>query len=263
MMRDITRNVIYTISNDQGHPRRREIGTLHTGAKLRMIRWHLAVLCSIVLCASGRAAEPPHYTFSPEPPGTNVQSRLVYLAGEGMHSQWRAVLSKKLLGSGNATPFYQWFLSFYAIDGTVYRLKYRSPDAPVPFGRVTKAHGASLWVPVQDARIVGTGEFMGPGAQQLVVQSHEAAADCGTARVDLFFFDAAMETVMTTLSAQNPCNLSASVIHELHGDSLQLTGPYYAPKAPLCCPTKEPATAMLQFNNGTWYEEPPYFKILK
>lgn len=226
-----------------------------------MKRWHLAILCAVMLAAPARAAEPPLYTFSPQPPGTIVQSQLVYLAGEAMHSQWRAVLSKKLLGSENNKPFYQWYLSFYAIDGTVYRLKYRSPDSPVPFSRVTKVQGASLWFPVQDAKIVGTGEFMGPGSQQLVVQSHEAAADCGTARVDVFYFGSAMQAVMTTLSVRNSCDLSASVVHGAHGDSLQLTGPYYAANAPLCCPTKPKVTATLHFNNGSWTQQPQYFKI--
>jgi hypothetical protein len=228
-----------------------------------MARWNLALLCFIALCASASAEEPPHYTFSPQAPGTVVQNQLIYLAGEAMHSQWRALLSKKLLGSGNGTSFYQWFLSIYAIDGTVYRLKYRSPDAPVPFGHVTKAHGASLWFPVQDAKIAGTGELMGPGAQELVVQSHESAADCGMARVDVFFYGSAMQAVMTTLSVANPCDLSAKVIHADHGDVLQLTGPYYAANAPLCCPTKPRVTAFFHFNNGSWSEQPQYFKILK
>ena len=228
-----------------------------------MIRWHLALLSLIALCASARAAVPSHYTFSPQPPGTVVQSQLVYLSGEAMHSQWRAVLSKKLLGSESGTSFHQWFLSFYSIDGTVYRLKYRSPDSPVPFDHVTKAHGAAMWFPLQNAKIVGTGEFMGAGSQQLVVQSHETGADCGTARVDVFYFGSAMQAVMTTLSVQNPCDLSASVVHGAHGDSLQLAGPYYSANAPLCCPTKPKATAVLRFNNGTWSEQPQYFKILK
>jgi hypothetical protein len=228
-----------------------------------MKRWHPAILCVIAFSVSARAAEPRHYTFSPQPPGTIVQSQLVYLAGEAMHSQWRGVLSKKLLGSGNGTSFYQWFLSFYAIEGAVYRLKYRSPDASVPFGHVTKAQGAALWFPVQDAKIVGTGEFMGSGAQELVVQSHETGADCGMARVDVFFYGSAMQMVMTTLSVQNSCELSASVTHGAHGDVLQLSGPYYAASAPLCCPTKPRVTSTLHFNNGTWTERPPYFKILK
>ncbi|HZV76253.1 MAG TPA: hypothetical protein VFF63_00685, partial [Candidatus Babeliales bacterium] len=126
---------------------------------------------------------------------------------------------------------------------------------------VTKASGAALWFPVQDAKIAGAGEFMGAGAQQLVVQSHEAAADCGTARVDVFFFDAAMQMVMTTLSVENGCDLSASVLRGSGGDALRLSGPYYAANAPLCCPTKASANAILKFHNGNWSEQPSYFKI--
>jgi len=225
--------------------------------------WHVIALCSLGLCGSARAGEPPHYTFAPQPPGTIVQSQLVYLAGEAMHSQWRAVLSKKLLGTGNGTSFYQWFLSFYAIDDTVYRLKYRSPNSSVPFARVTKAQGAPLWFPVQAAKIAGTGELMGPGAQQLVVQSHETGADCGMARVDVFYYGSAMQSVMTTLSVENSCDLTARVVHSAHGDVLQLTGPYYAANAPLCCPAKTRVTSTLRFTNGAWTEQPHYFKILK
>jgi hypothetical protein len=225
-------------------------------------RSYLPVLCLVGLCVCARAAEPPNYTFAPEPPGTIAQSQLVYLAGEAMHGQWRAVLSKRLLGSGDGNRFYQWYLSIYAIDGTLYRLKYRSPNALVPFGRVTKARGASLWFPVQDAKFAGVGEFMGAGAQQLVVQSHQAAADCGTARVDVFFFDAAMQMVMTTLSVENGCNLSASILRGSSGDALQLSGPYYAANAPLCCPTKPNARSILRFHNGDWTEQPHYFKIV-
>lgn len=228
-----------------------------------MVRWVLAILSLIALCAPVGATEPPNYTFSPAPPGATVQSQLVYLAGEGMQSQWRGVLSKKLVGTGNGTQFYQWYLSIYAIDGTVYHVKYRSPNESVPFDRVTKAHGASLWFPVQDAKIAGVGELMGRGAQQLVVQSHQAAADCGSARVDVFYYGSAMQTVMTTLSVENGCSLSASVIHGAGGDALQLTGPYYAADAPLCCPTKAKAKAILRFHNGTWTEQPNYFKIVK
>lgn len=228
-----------------------------------MKNWHVIALCSLGLCGLARAGEPPHYTFAPQPPGTIVQSQLVYLAGEAMHSQWRAVLSKKLLGSGNGRSFYQWFLSFYAIDDTVYRLKYRSPNSSVPFASVTKAQGAPLWFPVQAAKIAGTGELIGPGAQQLVVQSHETGADCGMARVDVFYYGSAMQSVMTTLSVENACDLTASVVHSAHGDVLQLTGPCYAANAPLCCPTKTRVTSTLRFNNGTWTEQPHYFKTLK
>ena len=210
--------------------------------------WYFT-LCWFALCALAGAEEPPHYTFLPPPPGTIVQSRLVYLAGEAMHSQWRGVLSKKLVGIANGTAFYQWYLSFYAIDGTIYRLKYRSPDSRIPFDRVIKARGASLWFPLQSASIAGVGEFMGAGAQQLVVQSRQITSGCGTARVDVFFFDAAMQVVMTTLSVENRCDLAASVIPQASGDALRLTAPH--------------ETAILRFHNGTWTEHPKYFKILE
>jgi hypothetical protein len=218
--------------------------------------------CAALLCAPAPAEEPAHYTFSPPPPGNIVESKLVYLSGEAMHAQWRAVLSRAVVGSGNGTNFYQWYLSLYAIDGTVYRLKYRSPNAAIPFDRVSKARGAQLWFPVQDAKIAGAGELMGAGAQQLVVESHQMAADCGSARVDVFFFDAAMQRVMTTLSVENGCDLAAKVIHGASGDALELVGPYYAANAPMCCPTKPNATAFLHFHNGSWTQQPRYFEIL-
>jgi hypothetical protein len=233
-----------------------------------MVRWHLAFrtiarasALALVSCLA-LGEEPAHYTFVPAPPGTIIQSRLVYLAGESMHSQWRGVLSKKRVGAGGGNIYYQWYLSIYAINDATYQLKYQSPDELVPFDEVEKAHGASLWFPVQDGTIVGAGEFMGPGAQQLVVQSHEAAADCGTARVDVFFFDAAMQMVMTTLSVENGCNLQAKIVHEKTGDALRLTGPYYAANAALCCPTNPKATSLLHFHNGTWTQQPVYFKIV-
>jgi hypothetical protein len=228
-----------------------------------MVRRYLTLLAlAALLCGSiARADEPPHPSYAPPPPGTVVQSRVVYLAGEAMHSQWRAVLSKRPVGRNAGTTFYQWALSLYSIDGTTYRLRYRSPRDGAPFTRVTKAHGAPLWFPVADASIAGVGELMGPGAQQLVVASHEAAADCGMARVDVFFYDAAMQMVMRTLSVENPCGLSAHLIHDARGTALTVTGPYYAPNAALCCPTKNRATAIFRFANGRWTQSPRYFKI--
>jgi hypothetical protein len=210
------------------------------------------------------AQEPPHPAHAPAPPGIVVQSTRVYLAGEAMHSQWRAILSKAPVGKGNGQTFYQWYLSLYAIDGNTYRLKYQSPRDGIPFTRVTKAHGAAMWFPVADASISATGELMGPGAQQLVVVSHEAAADCGTARVDVFFFDAAMQMVMPTLSVRNGCALSATVVRDGNGsENVSITGPYYGPNAALCCPTKNNATAIFRFNNGDWTQKPQYFTIIK
>ncbi len=113
-----------------------------------------------------------------------------------------------------------------------------------------------------DATIAGSGEFMEAGVQQLVVVSHEVGADCGSARVDVFFDDAAMKMIMPTLSVENGCSLSAAVVHGAHGDALAVTGPYYSANAALCCPTKNKATAIFRFHNGTWTQTPRYFKVL-
>jgi hypothetical protein len=217
----------------------------------------------LALAASAGAEEPPNYTFEPKPPGTIVQSQLVYLAGETMHSQWRAVLSKAPVGSAGNRTFYQWYLSIYQIGGTTYRLRYRSPRRTIPFSTVTKAAGANMWFPIQDGSIAGVGELMGAGAQEVVVASHEAGADCGTARVDVFFQDAAMNAIMPTLSVTNYCSLSAKVVNDASGVSLAITGPYYAANAPVCCPTKPKVTAIFRFHGGTWSQTPRYFTIVK
>ena len=229
-----------------------------------MVCGYLVALAIAVCSARALAEEPPHVTYSPVPPGTVVQNQLVYLAGETMHAQWRAVLSKKPVGHNASQTFYQWYLSIYAIDGATYHLKYQSPQDGIPFSRVTQAHGAAMWFPVADASIAGVGELMGPGAQQLVLVSHEAAADCGSSRVDVFFQDAAMQMIMPTLSVRNPCSLSARVIHDAHGTALAISGPYYAPNAALCCPTKNHVTAIFRMvANKGWVQTPKYFEVLK
>jgi hypothetical protein len=234
------------------------------GDSMNYARLASLMFASFFAFAAGAGAdEPPNFTYDPRPPGTIVQSRVVYLAGEAMHSQWRAVLSKAPVGRSDNRTFYQWYLSIYAIDGTVYHLKYRSPRNPIPFDAVTKANGADLWFPAQDGSIAGVGELMGPGAQQVVITSLQAGADCGTARVDVLFQDAAMQTIMPTLSVENGCTLSAKVITDAKGTALAVTGPYYGPKAALCCPTKPKATAIFRFHNGDWTQTPKYFTVVK
>ncbi len=217
-----------------------------------------------VFATTALAAEPPRYTYSSQPPGAIVQSQVFYPAGEAMHSQWRAVLSRKALGNdGKTRTFYQWYLSIYAIDGTVYRLKYRSPKNPIPFATVERASGATLWFPIQDGSIAGVGELMGPGAQQVVITSHQMGADCGSARVDVLFQDAAMQMIMPTLSVENYCSLSAKIVHDAQGYALAVTGPYYAKNAPTCCPTKSKVTAIFRFTSKGWTQTPKYFEVLK
>jgi hypothetical protein len=233
-----------------------------------MHRFRIAAVTLAAVFAFAGAAfadEPRNYTYSPQPPGAIVQSQVFYPAGEAMHSQWRAVLSRKALGNdGKTKTFYQWYLSIYAIDGTVYHLKYQSPKNPIPFDTVERASGANLWFPVQDGSIAGVGELMGPGAQQVVVTSHQMAADCGSGRVDVLFQDAAVQAIMPTLSVENGCDLSAKVITDSKGVALAVTGPYYGPHAAMCCPTKPKATAIFRFvSNKGWVQTPKYFNVLK
>lgn len=210
----------------------------------------------------GSADEPVHPTFSPVPPGSVVTSNVVYLAGEAMHSQWRAVLSKARLGVAYGHTAYQWYLSIYAISGTTYHLRYRSPGNGAPLDRVTKAKGgAPMWFPQQSASIVGAAELMQPGIQQLVFASHQTGADCGTADITIFTTDAKTGKVVPAVSIENGCDLGATIVHAKGGDAVQLTGPYYSATAPLCCPTKPKATAMLRYRNGAWIETPKYFTL--
>ncbi len=210
--------------------------------------------------AAATAPAPAGESFLPAPPGTVVQSQVVFLQGDGNHARWKAVTSKKLVGSGNGQNFYQWWLSIYAMRGDAYHLRYQSPGNGGPLSKVTQANGAKMWFPVQDIKIVGQASMMQPGVQQLVVQSHEAGADCGGATVSVFAGGPG-SSASPAISVANPCELSATIQHGENGDTLQLTGPYYAANAPLCCPTKTNATAVLSHMSGKWTVTPNYFKL--
>ncbi|MHB8432918.1 MAG: hypothetical protein ACYC8W_07945 [Candidatus Tyrphobacter sp.] len=225
-----------------------------------MVRRNLSVAgaLAVALLLPAAAAEPPHYTFSPRPPGQIVQSALFYPAGEGMQSQWRAVASRVHLG-GSA---YQWYLSVYAInfDTATYKLQYRSPGNGPLLSRVTRAQGG-LWLPLQSLHIVGAGELVRAGVQNLVVQSHESSADCGGASVTVFTYDWTAQHFRPVAVVTNGCALAASLVHGSTGDAIRLIGPYYSATAPLCCPTKERAVAYLRYAHGKWTESPSYFAL--
>lgn len=228
-----------------------------------VLRYAAAALSVLLFSIPATAEEPAHYTFSPVPPGTVASSQVVYLAGEAMHGQWRAVASKKLVGTSGTTAFDQWYLSVYQLDGTAYKLKYRSPGNGGPLETVTQASGgAKMWFPLQSLRVVGGAELMQSGVQQLVVQSHEAGADCGAGTVSVFAADAG-GNVVPAVSVRNGCELRATIAHG-HGavrDSIVLSGPYYNATAPMCCPTKAKAAAVLSYRNGRWVETPKYYEM--
>jgi hypothetical protein len=220
----------------------------------------VAALAALALAVPAAADEPSNYTFSPTPPGTIAGNQLVYLAGEAMHSQWRAVASKKKVGSSSGTDFYQWYLTIYAIDDTKYKQQYQSPSGGGPLATVTQASGGgTMWYPLQQLTIVGSAELMLSGVQQLVVESHEQSADCGAGTVTIFTLNGGKPA--PAVSVQNGCELTATIVHAPSGDSIQLSGPYYAHDAAMCCPTKPKATAMLRYRNGQWVETPPYYQV--
>ncbi len=235
------------------------------GFGIQLVRGYLTFALLAALASVAFAAEPPHFKYVPAPPGTIQQSQLVYLAGEGMQSQWRGVISRKAVGrdTDENETFYQWYLSIYAIDaGGNYALKYQAPGKGTALlDVVEKASGANLWFPRQSAQIAGVGEFMFPGVQQLVVAAHQTGADCGSATVTVFRYDSASQKVVPAVSLANGCQLDAKVVHGAGGDALQLSGPYYGPKAALCCPTKPKATAVLRYRSGKWRLTPAYYEM--
>lgn len=218
----------------------------------------LVALLAVILLAE----EPAHTTFSPVPPGKIVTNSLVYLSGEAMHSQWRAVLSEKLLAKTPDASFYQWYLSIYRLDDTTYKLQYQTPTNGGPLDTVTKAKGADMYFPMQSAEIVGAGEFMEAGVQQLVMTSHETGADCGSQTLTIFRYDTKTDKVVPAASVQNGCDLKTKIVTPKSGNAyLLLTGPYYNSTAPMCCPTKNKASATLKYANGKWVESPKYFTL--
>jgi hypothetical protein len=219
-----------------------------------------AMLAVAALGSRALAEEPPHYTFDVAAPGTIQQNQLLYLAGDAMHSQWRAILSKKQVGSSGHDVFYQWYLSIYAIDGTTYKLQYQSPRNGGPFSNVTKANGAPLWFPVQSGKIDAPIALMMEGKDNLVVESHEMSADCGSGVVAVFTTDNTGK-VVPAVSARNGCELTASPVNSKAGRSLTLAGPYYGPNAAMCCPTIVKAVATLQYANGKWVETPNRYEL--
>jgi hypothetical protein len=220
----------------------------------------VAMLAVVALGPRALAEEPPHYTFDVAAPGTVVQNQLLYLAGDAMHSQWRALLSKKSVGSSGHDVYYQWYLSIYAIDGTTYKLHYQSPRDGGPFSKVTKANGAQMWFPVQSGKIDAPIALMTEGKDNLVVESHEFSADCGGGIVAVFTTNSAGK-VVPAVSARNGCELTATPVNSKAGRSLTLAGPYYGPNAPMCCPTIPKATATLQYVNGKWVQTPNRYEL--
>jgi hypothetical protein len=214
-------------------------------------------------CFAATAAVPHKVHYDVAPPGQVMQDQVAYLTGEAMHSAWHIVASRKMLGKQmGKTPAYQWYLSFYAPDGNdggklVYQLP--GPDREL-LSRVTKAPGADLYFPQQAVKIVGAAEFEQAGMQDVVVWDHQAGADCGSDDVTVFGANAKGQ-VEQRVHVQNGCSLSAKIVKHRALSAVRLSGPYYSPKAALCCPTKPRASAVLAFSRGAWSVNPNYYII--
>jgi hypothetical protein len=220
-------------------------------------------LVLLTACASASAAmQSPK--FNNPPPGATVQDVVVYLSGEGMSSQWHVVSSRVAVGKQNGTQAaYQWYVSIYAPVGNGWNLKYRSPGGGTTLlSKVTKARGAQLYFPMQSVKIVGGAELEQAAVQDAVVQIHESAADCGSSTVAIIGLTKNFQpTIRTTV--ENGCDLQASIVKYGQMQAVQLIGPYYGPKAAMCCPTKNKATAKLTYSGQIrgWNVTPNYFKL--
>lgn len=219
------------------------------------------VLAALLAAAGAHAGAAQKYD-SP-PPGQIMQDVTAYLSGEAMNSKWHVVASRKMVGKQmGTTPVYQWYLSFYAPDGNgggklAYRLPNKNGDL---LSRVVKAPNAAMYFPQQDVKITGAAEFEKSGVQDVVVWDHQTGADCGTADVTVFGADA-KGRVQQRVHVENGCDLSAAIVKHGSLSAVRLSGPYYGPKAPLCCPTKPKASALLSYARGTWSMTPQYYTI--
>jgi len=190
-------------------------------------------------------------------PGTVVQT---VTAGD-----WQAVTSKQVVGQGaDGRLFYQWYLTVYQLvprQQPVFR--FRSPDEGAPLSEVDRAAGgAKMWFPIQSATIVGFAKLMPGNGSQLVVEAHEASADCGTGIVSVFRFTP-HGSVKPAATLHNGCSLTAAIVRGTGGalDTIALRAPYYAPNAALCCPTKPEAGATLAYRNSSWTLSPKFYQL--
>ena len=186
-------------------------------------------------------------------PGAVVQNVPLALDGPA-NGTWHVTASRIAKFTSADRTDYQWYLSVYAPNGA---LAYRSPgDATKLIAVLQKANGAPYYFPHQTLSIAGTGSLMGSSAQQVVATIHELGADCGMATVAVLAA-AGMGKAAPVARVTNFCDLQPKIV----GDAVQLTGPYYAANAALCCPTKNHATAMLRYRNGRWMESPSHFPL--
>jgi hypothetical protein len=206
--------------------------------------------------------------YDHKPPGQIVKTVTVYLAGEAMNSRYQAVLSRVQIApaKGQTAARYQPYLTIYQQSADTFVQMYQAPgknDYLDLLGQIQPIPSApGMYEPsVEDVKLVGAGEFMQPTVQQLVVQAYSAGADCGATAVHVIALRSEGHALVDSLKVSNYCDLSASIV----GNTIKLDGPYYGKDAPLCCPTKNSATATATYDmrRHTWTVSPRYFEVVQ
>ncbi len=212
--------------------------------------------------------------WEPAPPGTIVEIRPVFFDGisgpRAADPEWYVVLSRKLLGSHSGKQFYQWYFLVYQSELAGNVLEYESPADGGPLSIVKQQRGSNSWLPRQQLRVISGYDFVQPvlrarsgrrstrNLEQVVLESHEMTTDCGAGTVTVF--GVASSKIEPFVSARNRCELRASIVDGEGGpDTIVLSGPFFGPGAPMCCPTKPHAIATLSYSSGGWIETPNYF----
>ncbi|GAC1506089.1 MAG: hypothetical protein NVS1B14_11470 [Vulcanimicrobiaceae bacterium] len=193
------------------------------------------------------------------PPGKIAQDVTAYLAGDAMHSRYRAITSRVRMPDSSQD---QWYFSLYAQNGDEdFRRIFESPSASDSFNLVPKLERpptAPRYFPNETVRVAGRGEFMGEARDQVLLLVHESSADCGMSTLSVLSSEPGPGPVVVPVQVSNPCSLSVAIAHH----TIVLRGPYYKANAPRYKPTKNNATATLRYVDAHWVERPEYFRLV-
>jgi hypothetical protein len=170
---------------------------------------------------------------------TGQRSELVARTASGPLA---ATLRRSPRGPGN----FQYFLSVRN-NGKIIFSSPGDPRQLIP--RLVRPAGAPRWFPQQSVRLAGIATL--GGRRFVIVTEHNTGADCGEGAVGL------VDDRGELLKIRNPCELGVTIGR----GRITLTGPYYAPGAPLVDPTIVHASAILTFRDGKPVESPHYFQL--
>ena len=178
----------------------------------------------------------------------------------GFHHPLKVALTRTRVGA--ATPArYQYRLTVSGLDDANKPfVAFRSPGSDTFLSRVVASPAGGPPYPWQTAKIVGVAQLQNGVTPSLVVQRYEAGADCGGSEVAVLSMDE--RTVKRVATVENPCGLEARIVRDGGRAVVELSGSYYKPSDPLCCPSKPRVRARLTVNaNGRWTVRPAYFRV--